>query len=80
MGPQLHKFPQPAFQELVAPDNALVVADLAHCRGFAHCPSTHRTNGFWLAPEVRDMPKEEVFCDYEALINALGDCFPCARL
>ena len=74
--PGLATYPQPDFLPLDAPTAALVVADLAHCRGFEHCPANHRTSGFWLPVATRNLPKTQVFNDYDSLINSLTEFFP----
>ena len=74
--PGVASYPQPDFLQLEAPTAALVVADLAHCKGFEHCPAHHRTSGFWLPVATRNIPKEQVFNDYDSLITSLAHFFP----
>ena len=74
--PGVHSYPQPDFLQLDAPSAALVVADLACCRGFEHCPVNHRTSGFWLPSATRNLPAEQVFNDYDSLITSLAAFFP----
>ncbi len=70
------------FEPHLVPKEQDIVADLSGCKGYKHIQinlqQKRAVDGFYMPAGFKEIPKDEIFTDWDSLINAFSDFFPVA--